>query len=284
MKKVGILYICTGSYTVFWENFYKSFEAHFLKECELHYFVFTDDENLYDAKSNPRIHLYGADTLPWPLVTLFRFHTFLSAEEELKKMDYLMFSNANMECVADVTAAEFLPREEKGEKLFVTMHPGYTSHHVMFAPYERSRKSYAYVPYHRGRAYVIGAMNGGCAEAFLRMCHTLQTAIEEDLKQNVIARWHDESHLNRYIIDRKDYRLLPASYCYPFGMDVSYEKKIAAVSKQDKFDVNRFKGVYAKQKHSLKKRAVNGCKAVLAPVLMCMLDAVCNRKVRTYEF
>lgn len=34
MKSIGILYICTGPYYLFWEDFFKSFEAKFLTDYE----------------------------------------------------------------------------------------------------------------------------------------------------------------------------------------------------------------------------------------------------------
>ena len=34
MTKIGMLYICTGKYTVFWPEFYRSFEEKFLPGCE----------------------------------------------------------------------------------------------------------------------------------------------------------------------------------------------------------------------------------------------------------
>ena len=254
MKKIGVLYICTGNYNVFWPEFYQSFEKNFINEYELHYFVFTDIEKIY-GEDNKRVHRKYLNTLPWPLITLFRFRTFLSIEDELKDMDYLLFSNANMICGEKISAEEFLPRERKGEKLFVTIHPGYQNSAIRHVPYDRNKKCKAYIPYNKGYAYVIGAMNGGTSEAFLEMSHILNDAIEEDLKKNIIARWHDESHLNKYIIDRDDIRLLPPDYCYPDGMNVSYEKKIYAVSKKEKFDVDSFKGVYKDTKtERLKKR------------------------------
>ena len=39
--KIGILYICTGNYTVFWEDFYESFSKYFCTNSEIHYFVFS---------------------------------------------------------------------------------------------------------------------------------------------------------------------------------------------------------------------------------------------------
>ena len=42
MTKVAALYIATGKYTVFWPEFYESAEQYLLRDCEVHYFVFTD--------------------------------------------------------------------------------------------------------------------------------------------------------------------------------------------------------------------------------------------------
>ena len=50
-KSIGILYICTGPYVLFWEDFYKSFQKRFLIDFEKHYFVFTDAEEIYGQEN-----------------------------------------------------------------------------------------------------------------------------------------------------------------------------------------------------------------------------------------
>ena len=65
--------------------------------------------------------------------------------------------------------------------------------------------------------------------------------------RKIFAKWHDESQLNRYIVNKLGVRILEPMYCYPCGMEVSYSKKIYAVSKQAKFDVNAFKGTTENQ-------------------------------------
>lgn len=281
MKKIGILYICTGRYNVFWEGFYRSFEDKFMNDCELHYFVFTDAEHVYDEENNNRIHRKYLETLPWPLITLFRFHTFLSIRSELEEMDYLMFSNSNMECVQEVSIEEMMPREELGEELFMVCHPGYYGKSAIYAPFERSKKSYAYVPFNYKTPYVIGAMNGGTSSAFLEMAETLKWSTEEDLKKNVIARWHDESQLNRYIVNRQDVRILSPEYCFPFGMEVEYQPRIAAVSKRDKFDVDKFKGVDVKARPSRLGFVFNFLSNTSNHIKF-IRDSIARRKVRTY--
>ena len=249
---IGILYICTGPYHLFWKDFYNTFEKKFLPNTEKIYFVFTDAEKIY-GEGDKKIKIYKIKNQPWPLITLLRFNTFLTVENELKKCDYVMFSNANIICNKVISEEEFLPRKSKCEDILVTYHPGYYKKNPINFPYDRNSKSLAYIPWNWGKVYVIGAMFGGTSKAFIKMSKILSRNIEEDLKKNIIAKWHDESHLNRYILEKDNVRILSPEYCYPYGMNVTYDKKISAVSKQDKFDVKSFKGQYEYKSNILKK-------------------------------
>lgn len=251
MKKIGILYICTGPYVVFWNAFYESFEQHFLPETEKHYFVFTDAKELYAANHNERIHLIMVEQEPWPLPTLLKYHMFLKQEKQLLKMDYLYQSNANIICEKTVTEEMFLP-QEKDRPLFFTIHPGYQNEKTYRLPYERRKISKAYVPYNAGKQYVYGAMNGGTATAYLEMIKQVEKQIEEDLKKGIIAKWHDESHINHYAAGHHNYKILSPAYCYPVGMDVPYEPLIRGVSKKAQFDVDALKGEQGLERKKLR--------------------------------
>ena len=271
-KSIGILYICTGPYVLFWKDFYESFEKNFLPSYEKRYYVFTDAEEIF-AENNLNVKKIAIEPMPWPLITLFRFSTFLKIEDELNKCDYLMFSNANMICNEIITPEEFLPR--KNEVLSVTAHPGYYGKSKIEFPYERRKISSAYIPWNCGENYVIGAMFCGTSDAFIKMSKTLKHNIEEDLKKNIIAKWHDESQLNRYIVNKPGVRILEPMYCYPCGMEVSYPKKIYAVSKQAKFDVKSFKGQYAKRQSSVRKSlGVLKRKLLLKERFMYLIDVI----------
>ena len=51
-------------------------------------------------------------------------------------------------------------------------------------------------------SYFIGAFFGGCRDAVIQMAEQIERNLKKDIKeQRYIARWHDESHLNRYIPD-----------------------------------------------------------------------------------
>lgn len=213
MKNIGILYICTGKYNVFWKDFYKSMEKNFMVGCKKNYYVFTDSNDIYDANKNERIHVIYQQQLPWPLATLLRFHIFNSHKELYKDEDYLFFLNANLEIVDEVTF-DIL---DKNKKLFFVNHPGYYNKKMLFAPHENNKKSTAFVSLKDKKVYVQGAFIGGKNNDFLKMSSTLENNINIDFKKNIIARWHDESHINKYIINREDVQILTPEYLYPEG-------------------------------------------------------------------
>jgi len=216
MKKVAILYIALGRYTVFWDDFYKSCEQ-YLGPCEKHYFVWTD--NPAESMKNKNVTIIPAQKRGWPYDTLLRFEMFLGAEKELKKFDYIFFFNANFQFYNPVDLAEITPREWH-DGLVAGLHPGRSgdiNQEPDKYPYERRPESTAYIPYGRGKYYVCGAFNGGTADAFLKMCRVLAKNVQTDLKNNIVARVDDESHLNAYLVD-KDFLLCGRAYGFPEGL------------------------------------------------------------------
>jgi hypothetical protein len=96
--------------------------------------------------------------------------------------------------------------------------------------YDTNPDSTAYVGNHEGTCYYAGGFNGGTAEAFLKMSKTIEENVNKDFTKEYIALWHDESHLNRYLINYPPKKLSP-SYCYPESWNIPFEKKILALDK-----------------------------------------------------
>ena len=210
MLKVAVLYICTGKYSVLWKEFYESFEKFFLSDCEKSYFVFTNAQDLdYSAENN--VNKIYQEPLKWPYSTLMRFHMFNAQYEKLKDVDYIFFVNANGKAMLPITKEMVLPDEDKKEFLTVVRHPAYRKYDVCDFPYDRNRKCRAYIPFGCGKVYVQGCLLGGTADAFLSMSNKIAKDIDRDLSKNVIALWHDESYLNKYILG-KNYKLLSKSF------------------------------------------------------------------------
>ena len=240
MNKVAILYICTAKYVIFWKDFFESYEKYFLPNCEKHYFVYTDAPEAYQEKECDRIHRFYQESLGWPDNTLMRFHIFSKQFDELEKYDYVFFMNANCQCMSTITEEEFLPGDKD---LLVVQHPGYYNKKNTKYTYDRNPKSLAYIPKGEGLYYVCGGVNGGKAKAFVALMKELMHNIDIDKSNDVIALWHDESHINHYILGREDYRMLTPAYCYTEDWDMPFEEKIRVRNKQKWIDVDSVKHV-----------------------------------------
>lgn len=220
MEKIAILYICTGKYNQFFAGFYDSCERFFLRGiASLNYFVFTDDLNLSSAKN---VCLIKKDCQGFPLDSLFRFDMFLEIEAELKKFDYIFFFNANMLFLEPV-GREVLPEKEK---LVAVLHPGYYNKPAFLYPYDRNKKSTAYIsPRKESYKYYMGSLNGGKAEDYLELIRECSRNIHIDYDSRYVAMVHDESHLNKYLLEHQCLAISPA-YAYPEDWRLPFEAKI----------------------------------------------------------
>ncbi|MBO6102446.1 MAG: hypothetical protein J6P03_04235 [Opitutales bacterium] len=210
--KIAILYIVTGRYKIFFKGFYDSFEKNFLPAAEKHFFVFTDTPSDPEFKRE-NVSTIKRDAKGFPFDTLDRFGMFCSIKPELEKFDYIFFLNANLVC-EEIVGEEILPNPETESGLVCAARPLMSALDSRSFPYERNEKSTAYIPFGEGRVYVQGGFIGGEAGAFLKMSKILADNISCDLKNGIVAVWHDESHLNRYVMDLQ-VKLLGLSYLCP---------------------------------------------------------------------
>lgn len=223
-KKIGLMIIATGKYDQFIPPLYKSVQKYFMKNHEVKMFVFTDSNNI---PINDMIVKIPHEHKPWPAPTLLRYATFHNAKEILSQMDYLFYCDADMRFVAPV-GDEILP-EPNSNGLVGTEHPGFFGGRR--GTYETRPESTAYVAPNEGKIYYAGGFNGGTSEAFLRMSEVLSNNINKDLEKDIIAIFHDESQMNRYLIDNIPNKILNPSYCYPESWLIPFEKKILALDK-----------------------------------------------------
>ena len=208
--KIAILYIATGRYSVFWNEFYTSCVQCFAPDIPKHFFVFTDSPDITPSKDVTIVPLKNPG---WPFITLLRYRFFNSIRDSLDSYDYIFFFNANLQFIRPVSVAEFLPSPEEG--LLAIQHP--QNRHkkpgdkLMF---DRNPASQAYIPYGTERKYYQAAILGGHRLAFLKLLTDCETMTDIDLANNIIPLWHDESIFNKYLLD-KPYKELSWFYLYP---------------------------------------------------------------------
>ncbi|XP_012876755.1 PREDICTED: uncharacterized protein LOC105989338 [Dipodomys ordii] len=103
-------------------------------------------------------------------------------------------------------------------KNFGTLHPGfYTSKRDAFT-YERRPQSQAYIPHDQGDFYYMGAFFGGSVAEVHRLTKACHEAMVVDRANNIEAVWHDESHLNKYLLLRKPTKVLSLEYLWDLHM------------------------------------------------------------------
>lgn len=226
-KNIAILYICTGKYSRFWESFFLSAERHLFIGHHKSYFVFTDDMNL-PHNTNKLIYINYQKKLGWPFDTLMRFSMFKGILNQLKQYDFIFFINANTNICSDISDEVF---PQKSDQLVVCLHPGYYNKQPCEYPYDRNKKSSAYIPEGYGKHYFAGGFNGGTFLSYSKLICNLSLAVEIDLSKKVIAKWHDESYLNRYVLDCQNLLILPPSYLYPEDWDIPFDQKVIVLDK-----------------------------------------------------
>ncbi len=242
--RIAILYICTGKYKVFWNDFYTSAESKFLPNVHKEYFVFTDAKEIAFEKENARIHKIYQKNLGWPGNAIKRYHIFEKSLGMFKDFDYIFFFNANCVFQEIISEDEILPCDT--QNFTACLHPSYYNISNLFFNYERNIKSTAYIKTGEGEHYFQSALTGGRSKDFVDAILTMKKNIDIDLKNKIIAVWHDESHWNRFLVGRKDIKVLSPAYLYPENYVLPFDKKIITIDK------NRYGGHFKMRNSNIK--------------------------------
>lgn len=212
--KIGIFYIVTGRYTAFWPEFIESFAKKFLPGTQRCIYLFSDEKEDFFRQGLPEnieLRYHKIEHQPWPFMTLMRYHLFMEHYEEWKACDYIFFINSTY-IFYKTLGPEILPGPEH-EYLVAAEHRQSVRRKPDRYTYDRNPASKAYIPYGLGAHYYAGGFNGGTVPAFKTMCESIMLATDEDLKNDIIALWHDESHLNKYLLN-KNIKVLPPTYVW----------------------------------------------------------------------
>ena len=199
-EKIAIVYICTGKYEMFWDDFYYTCKKNFYPQNEKHFFVFTDSNRIIE-KHEENVTIIYQKKAGWPFDTLLRYNWFCMVQDKLLKYDYCYYFNANTKLIKK-TNESIIPFPSFERPLLLNIH----SHMYddvtgeLFQP-ERNSCSKAYIPDGSYCRAYSGGFFGGKSEAFVKMCTVLRDWINEDLENGIIAIWHDQSHLQKYAVN-----------------------------------------------------------------------------------
>ena len=245
MDRIAILYIAIGKYDIFWNDFYNSCELNFLRDVPKTYFIFTDSRKI-DSKQD--VHIIPVKDYGWPRNTLDRFSFFDKVSNELTNFDFCFFFNANTKFIKKVEANEIIPNEEQDYLVNLSWNTD-DGKKPSDLPYERDQNSMACMNLNGGSKYYRGGIIGARTKEFLEMKDVLIKNISEDDKHQIIAIHHDESHLNKYLADKKPlclstYYGRPEEWVVPEDPAIIFRKKENVVSFFYFFKYKRKPAVY----------------------------------------
>uniref|UniRef100_A0ABI7VTC8 ABO, alpha 1-3-N-acetylgalactosaminyltransferase and alpha 1-3-galactosyltransferase n=1 Tax=Felis catus TaxID=9685 RepID=A0ABI7VTC8_FELCA len=210
---IGLTTFAIKKYVAFLELFLQTAEKHFMVGHKVTYYVFTDRPG-----DVPRVPLgEGRQVVVlevrsysrWQDVSMHRMEMIsnFSRRRFLHEVDYLVCADVDMR-FRDHVGVEIL------SPLFGTLHPGFYGAAREAFTYERRPQSQAHVPRDEGDFYYAGGFFGGSVAEVLRVTSACHQAMAVDRAHGIEAVWHDESHLNRYLLDHKPTKVLSPEYLW----------------------------------------------------------------------
>ena len=208
MKKIGVLIIATNKYIKFFNSLENEIYMNFLPREDVNIILFTN--KLRFKPKNNRTQLVYINHEKWPLITLKRFEFFEKNSQLFENFDYLFYLDVDMKIVNEVDSSIL-------SNLIGTIHPGYHNKSSKNYPTSNNKRSKAFISEEDKlnlNNYYAGGFFGGSKDYFLNMTIELNENIKEDIKNNEIPQWHDESHLNKFFSINNPTKELPISYCF----------------------------------------------------------------------
>jgi len=217
---VTIFTIATSSYIDYFLDLLSDIENFVNPGQNVQIIVLTDYRSKIQNRST-RINITQIyhEHKPWPNITLFRYFDILQ-NAHLIQSETFIWCDADMRIEKKLVTREVLA----GSHLLFSPHPSLNLNLNIFKSsnnrlrlrlatkyirlliqnifiqnsWEKHRKSSAFVSRLNRRRYVQGGFWIGKTRAIIQMCAELSSNVEKDAEIGIIAKWHDESHLNWY--------------------------------------------------------------------------------------
>ena len=238
---ICIVFIGTNKYSDFFSGYYKACREYFLSSHKKTFLVFTDQpEKEYYQKSDVIVNEIGH--IEWPWITLHRFKFMNSRSDILSKFDYVFFIDADLWPCKKINDSIINHRFD-----FVgVQHPGFVDKIGTFETNIRSNANIFDSQYDLS-IYRQGCFWGGKSSEIIKMVDELDKKVDEDTKNDVVALWHDESHMNKYFLQNNARVLtLHPGYATPQNGYENIKSKYETMMVHLHKDINefpRFEGV-----------------------------------------
>jgi hypothetical protein len=222
-ESINFVSIATNNYLDFWKKQALSLDKFLGSDSTAKLYLFTDQVDAARSFSKQfeklSIEIFEIPNYGWPEATLLRFEILENSPIDWGTNDVFIYLDADMEAVDTITPSDFIDTEI--DAMTLVRHPGpyrpcgiellvlYASHPFVLlidlislirkgglGAWEAGKASKAYVPRAQRTSYYCGAIWWGRGQRFLELISSLSIRTSQDSANGVMARWHDESHLN----------------------------------------------------------------------------------------
>lgn len=210
-QNIALCTVATGKYACYVKEFVESARKNFLPEHHVKYFIFTDQALPVEEED---IVVVRWPHKKWPFSTMMRFKAYHENADLFDSMDYVFAYDV------DAIFVDHVGNEILGPSMGV-LHPGYYKKDLLNTGIinilmEKNQRSAVYLqPKRIYKQYFAGGFYGGETAWFKKTVAECYKTIIQDLKSGIIAKWHDETHLNYYFLHNPPKIKLSPSYCYP---------------------------------------------------------------------
>ncbi|MEE8585949.1 MAG: hypothetical protein V3T83_13975 [Acidobacteriota bacterium] len=235
--RLAVLFIGTSRYLHFFPPFYSSLRNRFLPATPKTFFVFTDrtKEPLLAGKKD--VMVVPVPHQDFPRVNLLKFKFINQAKEALQDYSHIVYIDADMYADAVTSEQEFFCHDKP---LFAVQHYNYVRKSAHWA-FERNQASMAGVGEDDDLSiYWQACFWGGRRDAFLEAVRLMEVWTDIDLGRGIVAKWWDESFLNKYLAGRRAIvHTYPPSYAWPARKPVPGSFRMKLVHVDDNPDALR---------------------------------------------
>ncbi len=241
--QISFVTVATGRYFDFWKAQVASAIKHLNKDLSIEFVLLTDQVTAakqfmdeFSNSTNWKLKVGFVEHQSWPFPTLYKFKHILRHADLLGGINIWHLDADMLFTSGDVV--EDLDRYCTVNKMIFVSHPGYFRKlglsklkFYMLNPdyiirdlrnyvseggigsWEKNKNSLAYVVRVKRKKYVCGGSWGGSRENFLEFSAVAYQRIETDYAYGLIARFHDESHINWYAANN-ECEVISPSYCF----------------------------------------------------------------------
>jgi hypothetical protein len=226
---IGVMSVATNLYLDYWKAMVQSAEIVSKIEDQVTFFVFTDNpsevRNFSQILSNVKVKAFEISPYGWPEATLLRYQVF---DSQIDQMDTDLLMHLDADMLFSSNPWSRIKQKLVTEKVCLVLHPGfwrptgrgrlalYLRYPLLaykdmrvkikqggLGAWESDPKSKAFVSRKLRKEYFCGGTWFGTREAINELITELAQQVSDDLANNYIAIWHDESHINNWATENR---------------------------------------------------------------------------------